>query len=242
MTNRSQADRQPRVLRFAFHEIDQSPLGPGIYAWYAVAPIGRRDWEPCVRGSRDHGIDNFLRLLANHTRRFSQIKLRVSAQSSFDTEWKGILEDTAIESLAQMLHGQATTVEEQSTFHDTIHNPRLRELFATLLNIASPTIAAPVYIGRAQCLRSRLKNHSDRISILLHRCADDSSYQDRLPEKDVFADRAVKTGFTDSSLEVHTWDLIKFRDDGFTDEQLTAIAISLELLLNRWHRPLLGRK
>jgi hypothetical protein len=195
-----------------------------------------------VRGSRDHGIDNFLRLLANHTRRFSQIKLRVSAQSSFDTEWEGILEDTAIESLAQMLHGLSTTVEEESTFHATIHDPKLRELFAMVLNIASPIIAAPVYIGRAKCLRSRLKDHGDRISLLHRRCADDPSYRDRLPEKDVFADRAVKTGFTDSSLEVHTWDLIEFRDAGFTDEQLTAIAISLELLLNRWHRPLLGRK
>ena len=242
MTNRPQADLRPQVRRYPFHDIDQSPVGPGIYAWYAVAPIGRRDWEPCVRGTHDHGIDNFLRVLANHTRRFAQIKLRVTAQSSFDTNWEGILEDTAIESLAQLLQGLATTVEEESTFRSAIRDPQLRELLATVLNVATPTIASPVYIGRAKCLRSRLKDHTDRISLLHRRCNDDPTYRARLPERDLFADRAVKTGFSDGTLEVHTWDLIAFRDAGFTDDQLTAIAISIELLLNRWHRPLLGRK
>jgi hypothetical protein len=242
MTPLASTDPRPRLQRYAFRDIDQSPLGPGIYAWYAIAPVGRRDWEPCIRGDRDLGAHNFLRLLANHTRRFAQITLKVSAESSFDTEWKGVLEDTGIESLAQMLQGSQTTAEDESTLRALVNTPALREVFATALNATSPILASPVYIGRATCLKTRLKDHSDRISLLTRRCNEDPSYRDRLPEKDIFADRAVKTGFTDSTLDVHTYDLTPYRDAGFTDEQLTAVAVSMELLLNRWYRPLLGRK
>ena len=231
----------PTLSQYSFRDISEAPKGPGVYAWYAIAPIGARDWQSCISGGRDQGVDNFMRLLATHTLRFSNVNLRVTAESSFDTSWEGTLKDTGMETLAQMLEGVSTTTEEESTFRSVIHDARLREVFASLLANATPAMATPLYIGKSKFLPQRLKEHTSRISLLLNRCRKDRTYLDRLPEQDIFADRAVKMGFNDESLVVYTWDLIQYRAAGFSDDQLHAIAVSLEYLLNRWHRPLLGR-
>jgi hypothetical protein len=232
----------PTLSKYAFRDVAEAPKGPGVYAWYAKAPIGPRDWQPCISDGRDQGVDNFMRLLASHTLRFANVNLRVTADSSFDTSWEGTLKDTAMDMLAQMLGGMTTTDEEESTFRYVVHDAELRKVFASVLTNTTPAVAAPIYIGKSKHLSQRLQDHTSRISLLLKRCRLDRDYLDRLPEHDEFADRAVKTGFNDETLEVYTWDLEQYRDLGFSDEQLHAIAVSLEFLLNRWHRPLLGRK
>jgi hypothetical protein len=232
----------PTLRRYAFRDVAEAPKGPGVYAWYAKAPIGPRDWQQCIFEGRDQGVDNFMRVLAAHTRRFANINLRVSAESSFDTAWEGTLKDTAMDALADVLGGMTTTDEDESTFRSVVHDAELRQVFASVLANTAPAVASPIYIGKAKLLADRLQDHTSRISLLLKRCRLNRAYLDRLPEKDEFADRAVKMGFNDESLEVYTWDFTQYEATGFSKEKLNALAVSLEFLLNRWHRPLLGRK
>ena len=232
----------PRVGKHSFRDIDDAPNGAGVYAWYAIAPIGRRDWEQNVINGHDTGAEAFLKLLSTHTKRFANVTLSVSATSSFTTNWQGSLEDQSIAALATLLQGNAASDANEKSLTTTINSCQLREIFANTLNHSSPTLASPLYIGKAKCLNTRLRKHRDRISVLQQRCIADPSYLSLPPETNIFADRAVRLGLDDSTLEVHTWDLTPYLQRGFSMKDLSHIARSLELLLNRWHRPLLGRR
>lgn len=218
---------KPKIRKHAFSEIDQTPTGPGLYAWYAITTIGRRDWEPDVNDKgADKGRENLRRLLAKHTCRFAGAELHITAKSSFEKKWHGkLISDESI-------GGDLTKWVPP----DVLSDPKLRGAFSNALSATTPQLAAPLYIGKAICLNTRLRYHRDKISRLQRRRSDE-----QIPNPKEFAERAVNLGFNDSTLEVYTWDLSEFSNEGFSNAQLESVALAIETLLNRWHRPLLGR-
>ena len=52
----------------------------------------------------------------------------------------------------------------------------------------------------------------------------------------------MAAGFEENYLEVYVQDFSDFADGEYTDEELRTIAESAEWVLNRWHKPYLGRR
>lgn len=121
---------------FSFTDAEKAPEAPGLYAWYAVAAIGRRDWEQDIGPDGDRGQERLMKLLVNHTRRFANAELKIRATSSFDTTWAGFLKDKGMERLATFLSQDENTDGEtpEGNIHSVVANQNLRGVFANILN------------------------------------------------------------------------------------------------------------
>lgn len=78
------------------------------------------------------------------------------------------MRDTTAETLVGMLAQEAATVDasrEQypSQLNNVLGLPRTREILLKVLQVATPILAAPVYIGVATSLRTRLRQHTDML-------------------------------------------------------------------------------
>jgi hypothetical protein len=234
----------PNLGRFDFSEVDDAPDGPGLYAWYGQIAIGHPDWNP--PGCDDYeGANRLLRLLIKHSQRFVGGQIDVGATYSFDAKWFGRLEDRAAEEFTDILSQSGPRKQKKDPFFalkTIVADPASRRILVNLLSTTTPNITAPIYIGKAKSLRNRLLQHTRQILRLHERVLQNPEFRDRLPLKPRFADRAVSLGFSPSLLHVFTWDLTPFVSDAMSRETLVRLARALETLLNRWHRPLLGRK
>lgn len=211
---------------------------------YGQLSIGLHDWN-AADSDDDEGGRRLLRLLVKHSQRFVGGQMDVEARYSFDTRWTGRLGDTAGKEFAEFLSPMSSNTPRPDPFSvlkSVVSDKSTRRVLVSVLQSTVPTIAAPIYIGKARSLRSRLAQHHDQILRLHERVSTDPEFRNRLPLKPRFADRAVSLGFTPSLLHVFTWDLSPFVSDSLPIAKLARLANGLESLLNRWHKPLLGRK
>ncbi len=239
------------VEAFSCLDVDEAPDSPGLYAWYGTLKAGPQDWEMKLSNGDDLGHRACRTLLQKHTTRHASPPLTLEGRGAFTTMWKGDLRDTTAETLAGILDQEASTPEyaaggEQypSQLHEVLSLPRTREILLKVLQVATPILAAPVYIGVATSLRTRLRQHTETLYKL-------SKHVDKNPDarrelqklqKSTFASRAISIGFSPDSLTAWTLNLASVYPKKEDQDALRMVAESAEWLLNRWYRPMLGRR
>jgi hypothetical protein len=125
----------------------------------------------------------------------------------------------------------------------------MRGRLERLLRTAIPVFSAPLYIGKARDLRSRISTHVQELQRLHEAVSGNPDLLESLREKvfgttpesisSNFAARAVASGFAPDHLAVFALDITSITNSSLEDAD--ALASTLEWLLNTWYRPLLGR-
>lgn len=239
--------------RFTIQSISQVPDRVGLYAWYSRVAAGPADYEVDLQDGRDAGIKRFRTLLQRHTERHIAPPLVADARGAFSAHFGGVLEDLTVRTLQSALSGRVSDEVDEyerqraSALNDSIEQPVLRRALVETLQVSTPMLAAPLYIGISVNLRARLGAHVNqfqRLSDLVRR--DPSARSQLQAQPKSFAIRAVARGFTPEHLEVWVLDLqaLLLEDEGksASADQLRQVAEAGEWLLNRWYRPYLGRK
>ena len=162
------------------------------------------------------------------------------------------MKDNTAKILQDTLSAAGNNQEENSYDHQrapklqaSLESRDARLLMVKALEIAMPVLSAPIYVGVATCLNTRLSQHVNDINKLSSAVNDDPEVRQRLREKGKsnFAQRAVAAGFTPESLQVWTCNLdLLIEDLESQSHDARAVAEAVEWLLNRWHRPYLGRR
>ncbi|HHL4083183.1 GIY-YIG nuclease family protein [Burkholderia sola] len=252
-------DLLAKFKRFGPTELDQVPASPGVYAWYAKPQIGAADWARLTGANgEDIGETSFRALLAKHTSRFAPHSLRVNAHHSFRDTWDGRLRPLVFDKhVAAITKKDLSDTDAQSLEYPTnsmdkvFASEKQRGRMSTLLTeLASPLFCAPLYIGKSKNLHRRINDHfseTDKWHRLIQR---DAQHRDTLRAvlfegdrtrkiPDIFATRAIASGFIPDNLEVYVLDVCEALD--ISPNLALELAEALEWLLNTWHRPILGR-
>lgn len=253
----------PHFQRFQSDELAGAPTGPGLYAWYGVIRSGCPDWRLEIRDGVDEGERNSRRLLRDHTARHVGPTLSISAEGGFSTQWSGELTDCSNRELQEILSPADPAGLEQVGAQDgelqrpapklqaTLSNEAMRRLLFHALECATPVLSAPLYIGVAVDLRVRLEQHMKMLYKLQDAIRADPSRLAKISSNPrvqrEFAVRAITRGFHASTVEVWAVDFSQLQasltnGSELTTSQLRTIAEACEWLLNRWHRPPLGRR
>lgn len=240
-------------VRFTTKDISQVPARVGIYAWYSRTAVGPADYRVDIRQGRDIGVDRFRSVLQRHTERHTAAPMVTDARGTFSMHYAGVLEDRTAETLKAVLSGEAfdSASDYESgrsrALADSIEKPELRAQLVRALGVSSPVLSAPLYIGISVNLRDRLATHTrqlQRLSDLVRREPTARKQLQSNPKS--FAVRAIARGFTEEHLEVWVLDLqallLDEPDGAASPEELRAVAEAGEWLLNRWHRPYLGKR
>jgi hypothetical protein len=243
------------LKRLTIDEIRQAPASPGLYAWYGTIVAGPPDWEQDLQGDKDQGEVNSRQLLRSHTSRYHGPKLEVQATGGFSTVWSGSIEDSSNQKLQEVLDSEQRWEDDPDDpdfYHpapklqQTLADPASRKLLFQALGVCTPVFASPLYIGIAKNLNARLGQHSRMMFKLWDVYSRDPAKFELVLQnqkfKGQFAVRAVQRGFSPETVEVWTFPLETINEDHLSREQLRVIAEALEWLLNRWHRPPLGRR
>jgi hypothetical protein len=222
-------------------DVDEAPETPGLYAWYGLLGAGPLDWELRIEHGEDAGEVTCRHLLHSHTTRFVPPRLEIEARSPFDIRLRGYLQDA----LADKLQAKFDDDEaKEDLLSSILTKPTHRKWLLQALNAATPILSSPIYIGVAANLRTRLLQHAEAFYKLadarVHGLSDEHRYQ--LLKNKNFAARAIGMGFTPDTLSVWTLELSSLCDDSTDAEILRKIAEAAEWFLNRWHRPLAGRR
>lgn len=218
----------PALGFFRTVDVEKAPQSPGLYAWYGVLREGRRTCEdPAALKAA----------LVVHSERYQLQALRVWASGPF-ARWTGELGDaTRANRIAGRQVDTKPDPDEENlvpSLEPAMGSVSAREHLVLVLEKAIPALTAPLYIGRARNLRDRLRQHV--------RALEKSTAGAR-----TFAARAKSLGFSEESLAVQTVDFaVLLRQTGLAPDQADREARELiktaEWLLNRWHRPQVGKR
>lgn len=203
-------------------EIDLAPETPGVYAWYSRLDISKADidaivkrvneakliGDPQARAEVEDALDRFI--FSPYRETPYQVALRGQLKPKFSGEVAH--EPTRPESLVGRLAA----------------NPERFRTVSDILKTAAPWFTAPLYIGMAINLRSRLKQHKSKIVELRdlqgHGAIDDVAEAG-------FANQVVARNFDPTNLFVHIAEVNV--DTGEHND--------LENILNRINYPIFGR-
>lgn len=195
----------------------KAPDRPGVYVWYCCLCIGKADIQ------NDEAL---LNLLDSYTTKFGRQQMLVTASLNFDLTWQGRI-------------FPEETVKKSRFLSEEGLNDRSRELISGMLQAAGPFFYQPLYIGKAErSIKNRLNQHITEFFRLKELIMDfkDSDYEG----EDDFAQRAVTLGYSEDQLVVHTLDLGEAND--LSQEQVGRTISLVEMYLNKWSTPILGRK
>jgi len=206
----------------SWSEIDLAPETPGVYAWYSRLVISKADIDGIVKRITEaklHGesrareeveeaLDRFI--FSPYRETPYQVTLRGQLKPKFSGEVSH--EPTRSESLVGRLAA----------------NPERFRAISDILKTAAPWFTAPLYIGMAINLRSRLKQHRNKI-VELRDLQGHGSF-DEVAEAG-FANQVVARNFDPTNLFVH-----------FAEVNVdTGEHNDLENILNRINYPIFGR-
>lgn len=169
-SSRAPANFLGYVEAFSCLNVDEAPVGPGLYAWYGTLIAGPQDWEMKLEGGEDRGLKACRTLLQKHTFRHGSPPISLEGRGAFTTLWRGDLRDVTAEMLASLLGEDVDELNDAtdedaypSQFKKVLASKQTRELLLKLLQAATPILASPIYIGVALSLRTRLRQHVDQL-------------------------------------------------------------------------------
>lgn len=209
-------------------DLDSAVTGPGIYAWYSAPLFGDSD-------AQDE--DGVRLTLSRHSEHYLPPPLRVEARSRFWDEWTGRL------AARDVVADQGPTPE---ALQRCLAAEVSRERLIRLLDDAQTILQSPLYIGIGLNLRQRLVSHKRAYHRLEHESTENRRILASEPhggDATRFAERVLVCGFRPDELSVWCLDLelalgVKLGKTKSTQDLLETV----EWYMNRWARPMLGRK
>ena len=240
--------------------IDDASEEPGLYAWYGILAAGPKDWALQLNGGEDEGEAASRTLLQKHCSRFDSPPLQLKARGTFSSRWRGDLRDISSQHISSVLNGSAEDEDEDELqwgredgkkeeargeiLAGILRSESDRRLLLDTLTFATPILSAPLYIGVATRLRQRLRQHVDSLIKYSEAINRNPSLKEKLLQhkRTNFASRAVGMGFSPDMLSVWTLPLAQISKGEHPEDKLRDIAEVVEWFLNRWNRPLLGKR
>ena len=220
--------------------IDAADEAPGLYAWYATLVFGAADWQHALdaRGC-DLGMSRFGLLLSDQTMRLVPPTIRIGAVGHLWARWSGPLEEGGSEEIKKAIGlTHKSPAAGPAALRSVMQREDLRQATAELLSTCAPQVTAPIYIGVATSLRTRLKQH--RTDLRDGIAAKNAAGGTPPPElRKSFGGRAAAAGFTEDMLSVATFPI---SGGPLNVDDRRTVAEAAEFLLNRWSRPILGRQ
>lgn len=209
------------VRTFTWPKLNEAPEEPGVYAWYVRLALGEADlneFEEAVETERHAGRNAAIVVQETLERHF----FHPFQETAYSVKLSGALKPKYI---GELLHQPATS---EPLIQRLANDPgRLRPL-ARVLGAAAPFFTAPLYIGMARNLRTRLGQHKAGIESF----ADNPAATPSADKISGFAQQVVQRGFNPRHLFVACITV----SDVDSDEQL-----DLENVLNRINFPIFGR-
>ncbi len=231
---------------FNIQDVHRAPDIPGLYVWYARFSTGKADWHAGYAGGENDAQASFLRVLQNYSMKFGQQEMTVQALANFSTIWKGSLEEDAASRWRKGLEVEAScsSCSEPTALSSVVTQNHMREALIGIINNSFPIFHSPLYLGRAvdQTLKERLKQHKNAFLDLWERYSRDREIISRLDKPKDFAERAIKLGFGPEDLFCYTLTVSRSPENNLTADELNALIIVSEWILNRWATPILGRQ
>lgn len=214
--------KAPVGRALAWSEIDLAPETPGVYAWYSRLVISKADIDAIVRR-------------VNAAKQLGNMKAREEVEDALDRFIFGPYRETPYQ---VALRGQLKPKFSGEVAHEPSRseslvgrlaaNPERFRAISDILKTAAPWFTAPLYIGMAINLRSRLKQHRNKIVELRdlqgHGAVDDVAEAG-------FANQVVARNFDPTNLFVHVAEV----------NVETGEHNDLENILNRINYPIFGR-
>lgn len=220
-----------RAEWYGINELTSLPVGAGLYAWYAVPVTGPKDVaSSSVLGGK----------LASHTRTFRHPHIEIDARWHLGAKWAGTIPEVGISELAQLIEDLSTNTRTSpgAELHRVLHHASHRPYLAELLLGAAPRLTAPLYIGVAKELRRRgLEHRRD------YQNARDAMEADDDPLAvigDKLGARLAAARIPPEALRITPYLVSSL--GGLTDVEWRRIAAAAEFVVNRWQRPLFGRR
>lgn len=202
-------------------EIDLAPQCPGVYAWYSRLVISKADIDAVIRRISEAKVG-------------SDVHARDAVENALDrfifSPYKEAPYQVALRGqLKPKYHGEVAhhPTKSEPLIERLIENPERFRAIAEVLKTAAPWFTAPLYIGMASNLRSRLRQHRNKIVEL--RDLQSHGGGDDAPEAG-FANQVVARKFDPTNLFVHIAEV----DVGGEHNDL-------ENILNRINYPIFGR-
>jgi len=203
-------------------EIDLAPETPGVYAWYSRLVISKADIEAVItkitaaklRSNQEARIEVENALNRFIFNAYQETPYRVQLRGPLKPKYSGEIEHES--SLSDQLVSRL------------IRNPERFRTITDILKTAAPSFTAPLYIGMAINLRSRLKSHKSKITELRE------NWMPGTPEDSPdagFAKQVVARHFDPTNLFVH----ISTIPVGTSEHN------DIENILNRINYPIFGR-
>ncbi len=224
-------------------DVRKAPKAPGLYVWYAQFRVGKADWHEEFAGSPASAQTNLLDALESHSMKFVQQGMPVQVTANFSTRWSGVLEENAT---SRWQDGFRPDVAEdsRSSLSSVCSKNDSRQALVDLLAASFPHFSSPLYVGLAveQTLRERLKQHSSAFLSLWERPEGVREMAEEMGEPTNFAERALKSGFSPDDLFCYAMAVEPLPDEQLTNNDIGAVIMASEWVLNRWTIPILGRQ
>jgi len=164
-------------------DVSSLPERPGVYVWYVIPQIGRKDYEQ-QQGPLgvDTGNQSLRRLLYDFSVKLRPRDLKTSSQTSFRDMWRGSLSaDLYDSSIAKLLADEF----DRDSFHypgaavdKTMRSASCRRALVENIRAVAPFFWTPVYIGMSSNLRVRVTQHTKAIRQLY-----DSVYEQAIDDE-----------------------------------------------------------
>ncbi|URN08546.1 GIY-YIG nuclease family protein [Actinomadura madurae] len=221
-------------------DVDQTPESPGLYAWYATFQASNQDWKFKPDGASDGAILGFLNLLRRYASYYEPLPIDLAGRGAYGSRWEGLLE---IDFPLRPEESESTDEDRLGVLLDTLGSEDRRRVMATLLKAATPVFSSPLYIGVAENLQNRLKQHKrdfEQADEWLRDHPEDAQVI-KLRGKS-FGQRAAARGISMNNLEVWVIHLEENDQNGVTVKEVRKTAESTEWLLHRLYSPILGKQ
>lgn len=198
----------------------KAPACPGLYAWYGRLNVGAADLS---------SPEELRRALNRHTDRHALAELDIQVAGPFEQRWRAKASNTRLSATQSGLTGPV--LPEQTKELESV---------AALLRHATPTFAAPVYVGVSNNVRRRLQTHQRHI---LSRLGNEAVSDEPIEPRDAeFADRVTRAGFSPNHLAVAVITFEEITEAELDPEHSRQLVEIAEWYINRWYTPLFGRR
>jgi hypothetical protein len=211
---------QNRSEPILWEAIGSASENPGVYAWYYRPRFTRFDRDALEKAlGQENSASEIERFLTRHLFRYFE-------EAPYEATMQGPLKPTYSGSLLQT---RSVTSELCQRLAD---DDRRRQTLWDALELMVPYFAAPLYIGMAKNLRTRLRGHKRLIEGGLEKLSTNSRYVDDARRDISFASEVIRRRLALERLSVYTLELPQESRDSATD---------IENLLNRINFPVFGR-
>lgn len=204
--------------RFEWSEIDLVPDVVGLYAWYYRPELRVADLDS-EEETRAH--------LAEVAQKLAVPEMELDTRGHLGLRMEG-----------RLRHVPFSPDSDGNKVSAVLGDERKRRLLAQVLRRSTPTLCAPIYIGIARRLGSRVRTHKNLIRMCRKEIEGEVPLLDETASDEKFATRVAERQLEVERLELY---IQRLEHSAFGVDDLRDVVLSAEYALNRIFYPILGR-